>query len=166
MNSDVTVAKPTRLAIIITKIEPSTSTESTRKGLAMSKPVSGYLSLPAQPFLVDVLHMFIRPKPRHVWAEFYMTYKIKRWRLSFSFNYSTFSFSLSPQWKRGKCSPRQSKILKFSWGSMPPDLHTSLHLHWPHAPPPPPTTKNPGNAPAQNIAKISRHFELQDACAK
>ena len=30
-------------------------TEATRKGLAMSKPVSGYLSLPAQPFLVDVL---------------------------------------------------------------------------------------------------------------
>ena len=29
-------------------------TEATRKGLAMSKPVSGYLSLPAQPFLVDV----------------------------------------------------------------------------------------------------------------
>ena len=55
-SSVVTVAKPTRLAIIITKIEPSTSTEATRKGLAMSKPVSGYLSLPAQPFLVGVLH--------------------------------------------------------------------------------------------------------------
>ena len=31
------------------------STEATRKGLAMSKPVSGYLSLPGQHFLVDVL---------------------------------------------------------------------------------------------------------------
>ena len=30
-------------------------TATTRKGLAMSKPVSSYLSLPAQPFLVDVL---------------------------------------------------------------------------------------------------------------
>ena len=54
-NSDVTVAKLTSLAIIITKIEPSMSTEATRKGLAVSKPVSGYLILPAQPFLVDVL---------------------------------------------------------------------------------------------------------------
>ena len=54
-NSDVTVAKPTRLAIIKSKIGPSTSTEATRKGLAMSKPVSSYLSLPAQPFLIDVL---------------------------------------------------------------------------------------------------------------
>ena len=34
-------------------------TETTRKGLAMSKPVSSYLSLPAQPFLVDVLHIYI-----------------------------------------------------------------------------------------------------------
>ena len=59
MNSDVTVAKPTHLAIIITKIEPSTSTATTRKGLAMSKPVSSYLSLPAQPFLVDLLHMYM-----------------------------------------------------------------------------------------------------------
>ena len=54
-NSHVTVAKPTCLAIIITKLEPSTSTEETTKCLAMRKPVSGYLSLPAQPFLVDVL---------------------------------------------------------------------------------------------------------------
>ena len=37
----------------------STSTEATRKGLAMSKPVSGYLSLSAQPFLVDVLHLIL-----------------------------------------------------------------------------------------------------------
>ena len=58
-NSDLTVAKPTSLAIIITKIESSASTEATRKGLAMSKPVSGYLSLPAQPFLVDVLHTYM-----------------------------------------------------------------------------------------------------------
>ena len=58
-NSDLTVAKPTSLAIIITKIEPSASREATRKGLAMSKPVSGYLSLLAQPFLVDVLHTYM-----------------------------------------------------------------------------------------------------------
>ena len=58
-NSDVTLAKPTRLAIIMTKIEPSTSTEATRKDLAMSKPVFGYLSLLAQPFLVDVLHTYM-----------------------------------------------------------------------------------------------------------
>ena len=56
-NSDVTVAKPTSLDIIITKIEPSTSTEATREGLPMRKPVFGYLSLPAQPFLVDVLQL-------------------------------------------------------------------------------------------------------------
>ena len=55
-NSDVTVAKPTRLDIIITKIEPSTSTEATRRGLAKNKPVSGYLSLQTQPLLVDILH--------------------------------------------------------------------------------------------------------------
>ena len=55
-NSHLTVAKPTSLAIIITKIEPSASREATRKGLAMSKPVSGYLSLPTQPFPVEVLH--------------------------------------------------------------------------------------------------------------
>ena len=58
-NADLKVAKPTRLAIIITKIEPSTSTEATRKGLAMSKPVPGYLSLPAKPFLVDFLYTYL-----------------------------------------------------------------------------------------------------------
>ena len=58
-NSDLTVAKPTRLAIILTKIEPSTSTEATRRGLAISKSVSGYLSLPAQPFVVDFLHTYM-----------------------------------------------------------------------------------------------------------
>ena len=57
--SDLKVAKPTSLAIIITKIEPSATREATRKGLAMSKPLSGYLSLPAQPFLVDVLHTYL-----------------------------------------------------------------------------------------------------------
>ena len=35
------------------------STATARKGLAMSKPVSSYLSLPAQPFLVDVLHILV-----------------------------------------------------------------------------------------------------------
>ena len=58
-NSDLTVAKPTGLAIIITKIQPSASRKATRKGLAMSKPVSGYFSLPAQPFLVDVLYTYM-----------------------------------------------------------------------------------------------------------
>ena len=63
------------------------------------------------------------------------------------------SFSLSPPFKRAKCSPtpRQSKISKIFTESMPPDPLTSLFLYYgPHAPPPPPpplSTKNPGYAP-------------------
>ena len=59
------------------------------------------------------------------------------------------SFTLSPPFKRAKCSPtpRQPKISKIFPESMPPDPLTSLFLDYgPHAPPPPPT-KNPGYAP-------------------
>ena len=44
--------------------------------------------------------------------------------------------SLSPPWKRAKCSPRQSKISKIPRGSMSSDPPTSLYLHCPNAPPP------------------------------
>ena len=51
------------------------------------------------------------------------------------------SFSLSPPFKRAKCSPtpRQSKISKIFSESIPPDPLTSLFLYYgPHAPLPPP----------------------------
>ena len=74
--------------------------------------------------------------------------KIKHWRLIFSFNNSTFSFSLSPPWKRAKCSPRQSKIFKIFPGSMPrTPLQVCMFTARTHTPPPPPHTKNPGYAP-------------------
>ena len=94
--------------------------------------------------------MFDRPKPLYVWAEFYLAshltgrqavilnpvlyfQKIKRWRITSSFNYS-FSLFLHHENARNTVQGNPN-ILKFSLGSMPPDPPTSLHLHCSHAPP-------------------------------
>ena len=72
------------------------------------------------------------------WA---LCYIIKSRRLTFSFSCSTFSFSLSPPWKRAKCSLRQSKISKIFPGKHAPgppyNCASSLPTRTPPPPPPP-----------------------------
>ena len=107
--------------------------------------------------------MFDRPKPWYVGTEFHLAnhwtgdlpavilspvyfQKIKRWRFTSSLNYSFFSLPhfLHYENVRNAVSGNPN-FLTFSRGSMPPDPPRGLHIHDPHAPPPP--TKNPVYAP-------------------